>query len=112
MLITPVTKFQDQYYVEMNERCELMNCSTDKSQLNPSGELVGIHKISSSFYGTLVQEYAKIVQQKPKLGYEFQLLDVSKRITPMNVLKIEGLQWYEIDDVNDLDFAEKNIKIE
>jgi choline kinase len=112
MLITPVTKFQDQYYVEMNERCELVNCSTDKNQINPSGELVGIHRISSSFYSTLVQEYAKIAEHKPKLGYEFQLLDVSKRITPMNVLKIEGLQWYEIDDVNDLDFAEKNIKIE
>lgn len=112
MLITPVTKFQDQYYVEMNERCELVNCSTDKNLIDPSGELVGIHKISSSFYGTLVQEYQKIVEQKPKLGYEFQLLDVSKRITPMNVLKIDGLQWYEIDDVNDLDFAEKNIKIE
>ena len=111
MLITPVTKFQDQYYVEMNERNELVNCSTVETEIRPSGELVGIHKISSQFYRTLVTEYEKIVDQKPKLGYEFQLLDVSRRITPMNVLKVDGLQWYEIDDVNDLDFAEKNVKI-
>ena len=111
MLITPVTKFQDQYYVEMNERNELVNCSTVETEIRPSGELVGIHKISSQFYRTLVTEYEKIVDQKPKLGYEYQLLDVSRRITPMNVLKVDGLQWYEIDDVNDLDFAEKNVKI-
>ena len=111
MLITPVTKFQDQYYVEMNSANELVNCSTDKTQINPSGELVGIHKISSGFYHTLVSEYEKIVKQKPKLGYEFQLLDVSKRIMPMNVLKVDGLQWYEIDDVNDLEYAEKNVRI-
>ena len=29
----------------------------------------------------------------------------------MNVLKVDGLQWYEIDDINDLDFAQKNVKI-
>ncbi len=111
MLITPVTKFQDQYYVEMNDRCELVNCSTDKTKINPSGELVGIHKIGSEFFQTLVDEYGKIVREKPKLGYEFQLLDVSRRIRPMNVLKVDGLQWYEIDDINDLDFAQKNVKI-
>lgn len=111
MLITPVTKFQDQYYVEMNDRCELVNCSTDKTKINPSGELVGIHKIGSEFFRILVDEYGKIVQEKPKLGYEFQLLDVSKRIRPMNVLKVDGLKWYEIDDINDLDFAQKNVKI-
>lgn len=111
MLITPVTKFQDQYYVEMNDKCQLVNCSTDNTKINPSGELVGIHKIGSEFFKILVDEYGKIVQEKPKLGYEFQLLDVSKRIRPMNVLKVDGLQWYEIDDINDLDFAQKNVKI-
>ena len=112
MLITPVTKFQDQYYVEMNDKCELISCSTDKSQINPSGELVGIHKLSNKFYKTCVSEYEKIVDEKPKLGYEYQLLDISQRITPMNVLKLEGLQWYEIDDTEDLAFAEENIKID
>jgi len=112
MLITPVTKFQDQYYVQMNERCELINCSVNKEEIVPSGELVGIHKISNSFYKVLCSEYEKIVEEKPKLGYEFQLLDVSQRITPMNVLKINDLQWYEIDDTQDLAYAEEHIEIE
>ena len=112
MLITPVFKFQDQYYVQMNEKCELINCSTDKNKIEASGELVGIHKISNSFYKTMIDEYEKVLDEKPKLGYEFQLLDISQRITPMNVLRIENLQWYEIDDEQDLNFAEKNVKID
>ena len=111
MLITPVTKFQDQYYVQMNEHCELINCSVDKDLIEPSGELVGIHKISNDFYRILCTEYEKIVDEKPKLGYEFQLLDVSQRIMPMNVLKLDNLQWYEIDDEQDMKYAEENINI-
>ena len=102
MLITPVTKFQDQYYVQMND---------NKDDIQPSGELVGIHKISNSFYKILCSEYEKIVDEKPKLGYEFQLLDVSQRITPMHVLKLENLQWYEIDDEQDLKYVEENIQV-
>ena len=112
MLITPVFKFQDQYYVEMNEKCELTNCSTDKNKIEPSGELVGAHKLSNRFYQTMIDEYSKIVEEKPKLGYEFQLLDVSQRITPMHVLRLENLQWYEIDDEQDLSFAEANVQID
>ena len=111
MLITPVTKFQDQYYVEMDEKCVLTNCSTDKKQINPSGELVGIHKLSNRFYKKMCSEYEKIVNEKPKLGYEYQLLYMSQHVQPMNVVKVDGLQWYEIDDVDDLKFAEENIKI-
>ena len=112
MLITPVTKFQDQYYVQMNDKCELINCSINKDEIDPSGELVGIHKIDNGFYKILCSEYEKIIGKKPKLGYEFQLLDVSRRITPMNVLKLENLQWYEIDDEQDLQYAEENINIQ
>jgi len=109
MLITPVTKFQDQYYVEMDENKVLTNCSTNKDEIHPSGELVGIHKLSYEFYSTMCDEYAKIVDEKPKLGYEYQLLSMSQHVMPMHVLRLEGLQWYEIDDVEDLKFAEENI---
>lgn len=97
--------------MQMNERCELINCSVNKDEITSSGELVGIHKISNAFYKILCSEYEKIVEEKPKLGYEFQLLDVSQRITPMNVLKVDNLQWYEIDDAQDLKYAEENINI-
>ena len=112
MLITPVTKFQDQYYVEMNDRCELVACSTRKEDLEPSGELVGIHKISNRFFRLLADEYGRVADEKPRLGYEFMLLDVSRRITPMYVLRLQGLLWYEIDDMADLAYAEKNIPID
>lgn len=111
MLISPVTKFQDQYYVEMDDNCILTNCSTEKEQIKPNGELVGIHKLSNAFYAKMCSEYEKVVDEKLKLGYEYQLLYMTKHGMPMNVLKVDGLQWYEIDDINDLEYAEKNIKI-
>ena len=110
MLITPVTKFQDQYYVEMDAEKRLVNCSTDETAIHASGELVGIHKLSNRFYRILCEEYQP--DEKPKLGYEFQLLDVSRRILPMNVLKLDQLAWYEIDDENDLKYAEQHVAIE
>ena len=119
MLITPVTKFQDQYYVQMDDKCQLVNCSTDASQIQPSGELVGIHKLSNRFYRQVIAEYAKVVDEKPKLGYEFQLLltsqkGISGELTPeaiMNVLKLEGVEWYEIDDTADLEYAESHLRL-
>lgn len=112
MLITPVTKFQDQYYVEMDSDCRLTECSTDRTAINPSGELVGIHKLSNAFYRACISEYSKIMKDRPELGYEYQLLDISRRKIPMNVLKINGLQWYEIDDEADLAYAERNVAID
>lgn len=112
MLITPLTKFQDQYYIEMDHNCILTNCSTDKSVINPNGELVGIHKLSNAFYMKMCAEYEKIVDESPMLGYEYQLLYMSQQFMPMNVLKVDGLRWYEIDDEKDLLFAEKNVTIE
>jgi len=111
MLITPVTKFQDQYYVEMNENEVLTNCSTDPSVLHYNGELVGIHKLTNDFYRTMCREYERIADKKSKLGYEYELLDISQRIKPMKVLCVKGLQWYEIDDEEDLKFAENNVNM-
>ena len=112
MLITSVRKFQDQYYVEMNERQELVRCSTNKEELNPSGELVGLHKISNGFYQLMVADYATKVEEKPKLGYEYELLNISQHKQPLNVLKNDACLWYEIDDVEDLTFAQEHINIE
>lgn len=109
MLITPVMKFQDQYYVEYDENGNLKDCSTDKTAIDPNGELVGIHKLSNKFYNLMCEEYSKIIHDKPKLGYEYQLLFMSQQILPLFVLKEDNLIWYEIDDEDDLNYAEKNI---
>ena len=109
MLITPVTKFQDQYYVEMDSDNILVNCSTDKSAIHPAGELVGIHKIGNAFYRCMCDDYGAKAEALPKLGYEYELLHVSRTLMPMNVLKVDGLLWYEIDDEADLEYAQKYI---
>ena len=109
MLITPVTKFQDQYYIEYDENGTLTRCSTDKSEIEVKGELVGIHKLSSSFYHKMCDEYAKIIDEKPKLGYEYQLLWMSQNVSSVYVLNSHDVSWYEIDDGYDLKYAEDNI---
>ena len=109
MLITPVTKFQDQYYVEYDENGTLTRCSTIRTEIDAKGELVGIHKLSSSFYHKMCIEYEKIVAEKPKLGYEFQLLWMSQNVSPMYVLKANNVSWYEIDDEDDMKYAEEHV---
>ena len=109
MLITPVTKFQDQYYVEYDASHQLTMCSTDKAQLDVKGELVGIHKLSNAFYKTMCADYAKKVEESPQLGYEYELLSMAQGGSDVYVLNEVGLYWYEIDDTEDLAFAEKNI---
>lgn len=109
MLITPVTKFQDQYYVESDDNGTLTRCSVNKDELNAKGELVGIHKLSNRFYRLMCDDYAAVADEKPKLGYEYELLSMSQRIAPVYVLNVPGLQWYEIDDNDDLAYAEQHI---
>jgi len=109
MLITPVTKFQDQYYVEYDAHGTLARCSTNKEEINVKGELVGIHKLSSNFYHRLCEEYEKIVEDKPKLGYEYQLLWMSQHVIPVYVHNSSDVKWYEIDDEDDLRYAEEKV---
>ena len=54
-------------------------------------------------------DYQQIVEEKPKLGYEYELLHMSQSVLPVHVLKVENLKWYEIDDEQDLDYAEKHM---
>lgn len=109
MLTTPLTKFQDQYYVEFDESHQLTMCSTDKSQLDAKGELVGIHKFSNGFYKSICHDYATKVKEQPKLGYEYEILSMSQGGARVYVQNITGLRWYEIDDLSDLAYAEKEV---
>ena len=109
MLITPVTKFQDQYYVAYDEARQLTMCSTDKTQLDAKGELVGIHKFSNAFYRAMCEDYALKVEEKPKLGYEYEILSMAQGGSRVYVLNEPGLYWYEIDDPDDLAYAEEHI---
>lgn len=109
MLITPVTKFQDQYYVEYDEKHILTRCSVNKNEVNAKGELVGIHKLSNVFYKKMCADYAQIVDGQPKLGYEYELLRMSQYVSPVYVLNAQNVKWYEIDDPQDLKYAEEYV---
>ena len=109
MLATPVTKFQDQYYVEVDNEGVLTRCSTDKDELTVYGEMVGIHKIGNVFYKEMCEDYARKVEASPKLGYELELEDISRSRRSLHVLKVDDLKWYEIDDPADLAYAEEHI---
>lgn len=111
MLVTPVTKFQDQYYVECDGDGVLSACSVHKEEVSPCGELVGVHKISNAFYKKMCADYGRIVEEAPKLGYEYELLRISRNGIPLHVLKVDGLQWYEIDDEADLEYAERHVLV-
>ena len=45
----------------------------------------------------MCQDYKNKVDKEPKMGYEYELLYMSRNISLMYVLNIPGLQWYEID---------------
>ena len=109
MLCADVTKFQDSYYLEYNQNFELVNCSVNENDLNVCGEMVGIHKLSNLFYKQLCSYYSTVVEEKPKMGYEFALLHLAQKFEPVQVLKVSGLAWYEIDDYEDLKYAEEHI---
>lgn len=109
MLVSPVTKFQDQYYIECNEDNVLFRCSVNGHEVNAIGELVGIHKISNKFYKKMCSDYSLKLETNLKLGYEFELQVMSQDVMPIYVLKIDGLKWYEIDDEADRAYAEKHI---
>lgn len=141
MLASDVIKFQDQYYIAVDEYLDLLKCSTDKKALidetgeEPYGELVGIHKISNKFYREMIEDYERNRSKYIKRGYEFEIEDVATsheyisasyagengeiptihtrlpHRLPMYVLKPKALQWYEIDDEEDLRFAENNVAI-
>ncbi len=113
MLITPVTKFQDQYYVECDSAGNLSACSTDASALTPAGELVGIHRLSPRFFRQMCADFESHLPADNRLGYEYEILRTACRPDfSMKVLSLPGLQWYEIDDEADLQYAESHINID
>jgi len=111
MLVTSFTKEQDGYYLCADSDGFLSDCTTEIARRDKcTGELVGIHKLSNHTYIKMRDWYDKIWRQKPKLGYEYAMLEMSQQGEKIYVLKEDPLFWYEIDDEADLLYAEKNVK--
>ena len=43
------------------------------------------------------------------MGYEFAILNIAKEFCNVNVLILHSLKWYELDDIDDLKFAENKV---
>lgn len=127
MLASDVTKFQDQYYIGVDADMSLCRCAVNKEVIEAEcgevfGELVGIHRISNEFFKEMVGDYEHNRTRYLKRGYEFELEDIATSVSSigkhhasqrrLHVLKLSNLQWYEIDDVNDLEFAQTHILID
>ena len=112
ILTTPVTKFQDSYFVEEDESHRFVKWSKNYKELNACGELIGIHKLSNRFFREVCHEFESDLTKNECSSYEPFFEKVSNTSCPIYILKVDDLIWYEIDDEADLKIAEKNIIIE
>ena len=110
MLLCSFTKQQDGYYIFADINGIISGCTTDVGVRDKcAGELVGIHKLSNRTYKKMREWYGKQLQQQPKMGYEYAMVEMARQNCKIYALKIDNLYWYEIDDEADLLFAEKNV---
>lgn len=111
ILATETVKFQDSYFIEKDDTDRFVKWSKNRSELNACGELVGIHKLSSSFYSKLCDTFEKELPNSEKSSYEPYFQRLSNSGYPIYVHMVKGLKWYEIDDEKDLISAERDVAL-
>lgn len=111
ILATHVRKFQDSYFVEEDKYHRFVKWSKNSDELNACGELIGIHKIENKFFKAVCHEFEHDLEFNKHTSYEPFFEQVSNSICPIYILKVEDLEWYEIDDEADLKCAEQSIRI-
>ena len=112
ILTTSVKKFQDSYFVEEDKRHRFVKWSKNYGELNACGELIGIHKLSNKFFREVCCEFESDLLKNERSSYEPFFQKVSNTKCPIYILKIDDLEWYEIDDEEDLKVAEQSVRIE
>lgn len=95
----------DEVFLKTNEEGNLINVSKDKAIIpEPSGELVGITKISKDAILKMDNYYKSNLDTLKKLDYEHALVELAKT-DYVYLNKIEDYAWTEIDDEQMLDRA-------
>lgn len=103
------TYSNDEVYIEVDSDKNLLNMSKSSNDLNSIySELVGISKISLERYKLMCNLFENIIEEKPKIDYEYVMVESSK-IKPFYVKKIDDLIWCEIDDASHLKRALEKI---
>lgn len=105
LLLSGTTNAGDEVYVEAVEN-RVTELSKNRDQVKDSvGEYVGIAKISKQLYDRLIQ--AASLDPNPKVSYDMDCLIKVASEHPIYFLRMDGLDWAEIDDLSQLKRAQK-----
>lgn len=105
ILASGASNSHDEVFLKTNEEGNLINVSKDKAIIpEPSGELVGITKISKDAILKMDNYYKSNLDTLKKLDYEHALVELAKT-DYVYLNKIEDYAWTEIDDEQMLDRA-------
>ena len=103
LLLSGTTNAGDEVYVEAAEN-RVIGISKNQVDIKDSvGEYIGIAKISKLLYDRLIQS----ADSNPKLSYDMDCLVQIASEHPIYYFRIEGLDWAEIDDFEQLARAQK-----
>lgn len=103
LLLSGTTNAGDEVYVEATDN-RMIGISKNRDLIKDSaGEYIGIAKISKLLYDRLIQS----TDSNPKLSYDMDCLVQIASEHPVYVLRMEGLDWAEIDDLAQLSRAKK-----
>ena len=95
MLITSESGSGNETLVEIRDGW-VYKLSKDIHQFNRvDGELVGLVKISTSFYKKMLDQYRK--NKNPYMDYEHTIIDVGREYK-VGYIKLDDLMWYEINN--------------
>lgn len=95
MLITSESGSGNETLVELRDGW-VYKLSKDIHQFNRvDGELVGLAKLSSSFYYKMLDQYKR--NKNPYMDYEHTIIDVGREYK-VGYIKLDDLMWYEINN--------------
>ncbi len=107
LLLSGTTHAGDEVYVEaIDNRVSLISKSRDLIN-NSVGEYIGIARISKLLYDKLIQTAVPLFGTSPNLSYDMDCLVRIAHEHPIHFLLMDGLDWAEIDDINQLERAKE-----
>ena len=113
ILLSGKTEAGDEVYVGADGDWVKQISKDKKSLTSIVGEFIGVSKFSDDFYLKLIQTAEEGFESNVLISYDMDCLVTAAEKNPLGFLKIENLLWAEIDDVSQLNKAQKvweNIK--
>jgi choline kinase len=113
ILLSGKTEAGDEVYVGADGDWVKQISKDKKSLTSIVGEFIGVSKFSYDFYLKLIQTAEEGFESNVLISYDMDCLVTAAEKNPLGFLKIENLLWAEIDDVSQLNKAQKvweNIK--